>query len=211
MSLVEMVPLALLQAGGKIDSNCDMFNSLDISQKRSGNFDAFDHYDDSYQIKVLSKPILNYDVGIDWKQTLLNKAKKLDYYRNLHYHDNNKRLPFEDCTFEYVYSNSAYWVKSLENHISDLFRITKPGGHIILELKTRDAITLSVSAQLCSLLGKESCDILDAGRASTWEGLCNQLEYESILVKNSDVEIIKKEPIYGDILANVGCRSAPTF
>ena len=98
---------SFIASGGKISSRCDMFNSINITQNRHGNFDAFDHYDQSYNVEVASTPSINYNYGTDWKQTLLNKASALQYYDNLICHDNNNTLPFEDNSFGYVYSNSA--------------------------------------------------------------------------------------------------------
>jgi len=193
---------SFIAAGGKIGASSDMFQSLNLGV-RKGAFDAFDSWDSQYSIDVIQEPEFGYSHGIDWKQNLLRKAEALNFYGNLSVHDNNKTLPYDDNYFSYIYSNSTYWVESFEKHIIDLYRVLKPGGHMVLEIKTKNIFKFSASVYAHGILGPKAYEILDAGRSSTWKGMRDLRQYDQIFSALPDVEIVKKEPVYGDLLAQI--------
>ena len=82
-----------------------------------------------------------------------------------------------------------------------MLRLTKSGGHVVLELKTSEIIK-QTSYQYAPFMGDEFNNIIDAGRLSTWGGLKSLLEYEQIFSK-LDIEIVRREPIYGGMLARI--------
>ncbi|MBT4733219.1 hypothetical protein HOB87_14825 [Candidatus Woesearchaeota archaeon] len=194
---------SFITLGGEISNNYDMFQAIDISQKRKGDFDTYDFYDKNYQIEVIKQPKNNYKYGTDWKKNLLKKAEVLSFYDNLIEHDNNKMMPIEESSFGYVYSNSAYWVRQFENHINDLIRITKPGGTIVLELKTKNINNYNSINYATPYFGEKFGKIVDAGRLETWKGLKEYEEYIKLIEKNDLVEIKNISPIYGDMLAYI--------
>ena len=52
-------------------------------------------------------------------------------------------------------------------------------------------------------MGHNFCDIIDAGRLSTWKGLRTLDEYRKIFEGIEGMRILSEEPIYGDIMAYI--------
>lgn len=199
---------SFISFGGKLSVKTDMFRSLNLSQKRTGNFDAFDAFNDEYFIEVEKAPDKKYEFGTDWKKNLLLKAEKLRFYSNLIEHDNNMSMSFPDNSMNYVYSNSAYWVKNLEHHLRDLSRITCHSGKIVLEIKTSE-ISAFTSNKYLPFMGTRFHNIIDAGRLETWQGLRSKDEILKILDRIPDTKIVSVQPIYGDMMAviwDIGMR-----
>ncbi|SNZ20135.1 methyltransferase domain-containing protein [Cohaesibacter gelatinilyticus] len=194
---------SFIAAGGKFGIDTDMFQAIDISQKRVGNHDAFDAYDNTYHVDIVKKPDVFYSHGSDWKQNLLNKSNALGCYQNLVLHDNNKKFAFDDESFGYIYSNSTYWVDSFEDHINDLCRVLKPGGRLVLEIKSKDILRFSLDQYALKLFGKKSCALIDAGRRSTWMGLKEVDEYKNIFSKLPNMKVVREEPVYGDLMSQI--------
>ncbi len=193
---------SFITAGGELAEVTDMFQSLDTSKRRLGNFDAFDNYDDSYSLEIIKRPTYNFSIGTDWKSNLLKKAIVLNFYEKVIQHDNNNILQLADNSFDFVFSNSTYWVRNYVQHIKDLARICTPKGHVVLELKTPDILKYSNKTFLPKEFGKKSSSILDAGRLSTWNSLKTLEEYISIL-KDSGLKIIDITPLYGPIIGEI--------
>ncbi len=186
--------------GGSLSSKTDMFRSVKTEKTfRKEDYDAFDHFDESdYLVEIEDKPDRSYEYGTDWKENLLKKADKLDFYNKLIQHDNNNSLPFPDEEMKYVYSNSTYWVDNFKFHLKDLVRITEEGGHIILEIKVK-SIKNHTSRNYLPSMGEKFHEIIDAGRLSTWKGLRSKEKVIKILKNIEGVEIKRIEPIYGGL------------
>ena len=127
-----------LHLGGVLDDEVDYF--LSTKAKDFGHskefIDIYDSYSEDYDVKIEKYSDTKVDYGLDLKQHLLNKASKLDLYSNLINHDNNNPLPFDDNSFNFIHSNSVYWVPDPEKLLSEILRILKPGGKAVLELMT---------------------------------------------------------------------------
>jgi len=70
--------------------------------------------------------------GLDLKFNLLDKAKKLNFYKKLIQHDLNKPIPMESSSLNSIFSNVFYWIDNLEFLIKECHRILKPGGKLIV-------------------------------------------------------------------------------
>jgi SAM-dependent methyltransferase len=190
---------SFISMGGALADDTDMFRSLDLSKnERSGDFDVFDKYDDSYFINIVKKPDFKYSIGTDWKENLLKKADHLSYYEKLIVHDNNKILPIDNESMDYIFSNSTYWVDNFEQHLLDLTRILKSGGHLVIQIKTLNIIN-TTSRVYAPFMGDRFHETIDAGRLSTWKSLRSIREYESIFSK-LNMEVLYKKPIYGGLI-----------
>ena len=86
--------------GGKCNTDFDIFRTENTQDFFKGR-DIYDQTTPS-EPKILKNPIMKLNVGLDWKQNLLDKAKKLKLYDQLIKHDLNKPLPFADQSFETV-------------------------------------------------------------------------------------------------------------
>ena len=176
--------------GGRFFDEFDYYNSTKANEFSHENFiDIYDHFETDYDIQFKTTPKQFIDFGTDWKQDLLSKAKKTGIYKNLILHDNNiLPLPFENNFFKTVYSNSVYWVNDVNGLIKEIFRISKSGGRIGLQVMSPSIFdTLSVFDHV---LSPKAVSILDRERRSTMPSLFTYLEWKKLFENNGF--IIKK-------------------
>lgn len=195
---------SFITMGGKLGYETDMFQSINYSKGyRKGNFDSFDHFDEKYDVVIEKHPEFSFDYGSDWKENLIMKAKKLDFYNQLIVHDNNIPFPFDEESFSYIYTNSSYWVEKFEDHISDLIRMLKKDGLLVLEIKV-DNILNFTSRKYLPLMSDKFHEIIDAGRLGTWKGL-KSVDYLKTMFHNLSNEIVIEEfkPVYGGNIAKI--------
>ena len=195
--------------GGELSVDFDMFVDVaHLNKVRTENADIFNSYhENAYAPEITKPPLQKIDYGTDWKQSLLNKASKLNLYQNLVLHDNNYKMPFEDDSFMTVYSNSVYWVSNLEFHLKDIWRIVKPEGQVLLEIKV-DKLREYTLGHYAPFLGEKLARIIDRGRLETWKGLKNFQWWIDTLTQIG-FEIIECKGFIGKIHAivwNIGLR-----
>ncbi len=184
-----------IHLGANFDDDFDYFKSTKAAEFNHKKIvDIFDDYDENYEVKFVKKHQMKIDYGSDWKQSLLDKAKKLDLYKNLVLHDNNNiPLPFEDNFFKTIYSNSVYWVKEPEKLINDIFRITSPGGICALEVGTTNRYEILDALE--KYLSPTAISILDRKRRENAKGLKDLSEWKEIIQK-SGFEILEVKSVY---------------
>ena len=187
--------------GGKLDASFDAFRSIK-NKKRTSKFDAYDHYDSNFKIKILKEPKYKIETGTDWKKNLLKKSKKLNLYKNLLLHNNEYKIDIPDNSYDLVFSNSAYWVKNIKKHLLDMKRLTKENGYIYLQMKFRDSfLSTLVKNQSKNNFGKKFEEVVDGGRLETWKGIKTKKEFDKILKNIDGIKIISYKPLYGDLIA----------
>jgi len=107
---------SFINLGGKFDDSYDVFRNI----KETNSFDkGADIYDQNTFVdpKILKKPKISIDVGIDHKENLLKRASSLKIYNKLIKSDVSKKTPFKENEFETVFSNIVYWLNG------DIFKI----------------------------------------------------------------------------------------
>jgi SAM-dependent methyltransferase len=170
---------AFLHCGGVFDPDFDVFKAVgDLDRVRDEHLDMFDHVTESYEPQIVSPAEDRIDVGADLKAAMLAKAERLNIYDRLVEHDNNRPLPFGDDSFETVYCNAAYWVANIDTFLSEIARITRPGGRIILQVKLDSMRRYTLDAHR-SVLGDRFLDIIGRGRLDTWPSLADRAPWEA--------------------------------
>lgn len=198
-----------IHLGAVFDIDFDFFKSTKAREFSHSKFiDIYDAYDENYEVKFVKKPSMQIDYGTDWKQALLDKAAKVEVYKNLVLHDNNKLpLPFSDNYFKSIHSNSVYWVKEPDKLISDIFRITAPRGNVALELLTPHRYETLI--QLEQFLSPRAIEILDRKRRANTTGMREYSEWKEI-IENAGFTIRQVDSVYPHKLImdiwNVGLR-----
>ena len=178
-----------IHLGGRFDHNFDNFSGTRAKDFSHSSFvDIHDHFEESYNVKISKKSDFKIDYGTDWKQTLLDKASKLNLYKNLILHDNNKPLPFPDNHFKTIYSNAVYWVEDPTKLLLEIKRILHPQGKVILQLMT--PFHLETLDKFSDFLTEEAVDILDRKRRETMPSLKPYSEWKQIV---SECEFIVDE------------------
>jgi ubiquinone/menaquinone biosynthesis C-methylase UbiE len=117
--------------GGKCDESSDIFNNLGNTK---GYLKGVDIYNQSAtkKPKIITKPRKKIQVGLDHKQGLLDNAKQYGVYEKLIQHDLNKKLPFEDESFNTIFSNVFYWIKNIKQLFTESNRVLKKNGKLII-------------------------------------------------------------------------------
>lgn len=117
--------------GGIIDANYDVYRTM---RKTDKFFSGADIHDQTSNInpKIIKKPKISIDLGLDWKNNLLKKAEKLKIYQKLVKHDANNKLPIKENEFKTVFSNTFYWMDDIEHILRESKRICHDDGKIII-------------------------------------------------------------------------------
>ncbi len=162
---------SFLHAGGEFDPSFDVFGAVTGLDRATGeHVDIFDTVVEHYEPAVVRRPDRHVDVGTDFKVSMLAKADALRFYHRLLEHDNNLPLPFDDDAFASVYCNSAYWVRNIDPFLSELRRITRPHGRIILQVKLAEMAGFTLERHR-DKLGDRFLEIIGRGRLHTWPTL----------------------------------------
>lgn len=122
--------------GGKFDLDFDVFQSTSTKGFWKHK-DIYDFLDENFNVKIIKKPKFVFDVGFDHKEKLLKKSEQLSIYKRLVVGDANKKLPFEDNSFKFIFSNILYWIENLDGLIKELNRVIKPGGILVITVPTK--------------------------------------------------------------------------
>jgi len=161
---------SFITCGGELDEKFDIFTTVGhLDKVRDEKADIYDYYDGMYAPQIIKKPDVSFDYYSDWKQSLLEKAKKLNFYKKLILQDNNKKLQFESDYFNFVFSNSIYWVENIDLFMNELYRIVNDDGLVVLQVK--NDYQLKSSFRDLSSLDEKCKDILDRGRSQTYKSL----------------------------------------
>ncbi len=184
-----------LHLGGKISKKFDYFTSTKATDFSHSKFiDIYDCFDTNYSVPIIKKPTQTIDYGLDWKQNLLDKSSKLDLYENLVLHDTNiTPFPLSENSFDTIYSNSLYWIKQPENALSEIFRLLKPGGRVILEVAT--PFLMQTLNKLSPILSPKAISILDRKRRETVMGLRNYTQWRKTFLENK-FKIIEEQSVH---------------
>ncbi len=170
---------SFLHMGGAFDPAFDVFTSVDhLDKVRTSHADMFDSADTSYQPRIHKQPTDRFDVGADFKASMLAKAGALNFYTRLSEQDNNKPLRFESGSFTTVYCNAAYWVKNIDGFLAELARIANPNGRIVLQVKL-DSMKRYTLSKFEAALGAKFLDLIDRGRMDCWPSLTDRKSWES--------------------------------
>ncbi len=192
--------------GGELSTECDQYQSLkkDRINNKNLSYDLYDDYkENDYKIIVKKKSKKKFDYGSDYKLNLIKKSKKLNLYRNFILHDNNKKFPSNLNKFNYIYANSAYWVKNFEDHILDLVNMTNKNGKLVLSLKGKEISKKNFLNEIKNILGNNAYKILDRGRRESWKGLKKYDYYINFLKKIKNCKIVSIEPVFDTKLLNI--------
>jgi SAM-dependent methyltransferase len=139
---------SFIRAGGEFSKTFDAFQTVGSLDKFFENEDIFDASDDSQSPDIVRAPKYKIDVGFDHKKNLLSKASKLSLYKELKEGDANNRLPFDDLSFNSIFSNIVYWLNDPQFVFSEIYRILKPGGQVCLMLPNQTFPEFSFYNQL---------------------------------------------------------------
>lgn len=158
---------SFIRAGGRFSPEFDAFRSMSGLDRYFDHVDVFDAYDAKLSPTVTVTPSYRIDFAFDHKAALLSKAGTLGLYGALKQGDANRTLPFEDESFESVFSNILYWLNEPQEALKEIRRILRPGGRVCLMLPNETFPEYSFYNQLCVKTGDPRwafLEKLDRGR-----------------------------------------------
>ena len=165
-----------ITAGGELDKDFDIFRTVgSLSKVREHAADIYDHFEETYSPLVTKVPDFQINWISDWKENLLKKAKSLHWYNNYLLQDNNLALDLKSDSFGFIFSNSAYWVKEIDFFLTELNRILKNDGTIVLQVK--NSLQFENTFRDIKQLSSLSKGLLDRGRSFTYQSLADEDEW----------------------------------
>jgi SAM-dependent methyltransferase len=197
--------------GGEVDSSFDVYRTM---KNTSGFFSGVDIHDQNKGIKpkITKQVKKQIDVGLDWKENLLSKAKGFELYEKLIYHDSNKKFPFKEKTFETIFSNTFYWLKDIETVLKESRRICTENGKIIIfvpDKKFKDSLIYNKFLKD----GYKWAKILDRGIFNNVKHCYSLSKWESIFSK-ADLQVTNHSNYATENLVkiwNIGMRPYSPF
>jgi SAM-dependent methyltransferase len=173
-----------IHAGGVLDPSFDVFCVTKVEVEKNheqdgsaAQHDMFDCVSAAYDPKVLSQPDFLIDVGMDLKTSLLERAKRLQFYKRSLIHDCNERLPFENEVLQTIYCNSAYWLREIDPFLREIARVLQPGGKAVLHVKL-DAMRQCNLGEFKSEFGEKFLNLITGDRLDNWVTLSDQATWE---------------------------------
>lgn len=124
---------SFLRGNGAFDDTYDVFMDVENLDKYYENFDVYNSFHNDTKVKIKRYADYKIDVGLDHKQNLINKAKKLNLYNKFVLTNANDKLPFEDESFASVFSNIIYWLDNPENTFKEIYRVLVKGGGMLCD------------------------------------------------------------------------------
>lgn len=184
---------SFLHHGGRLHESFDVFTAVgNLDRVTDDHADMFDHAPETYAPPIIRRPDHTIAVGTDVKPSMLSKAAALALYDQLIRHDSNQPFPLADAELSCVYCNSAYWVERIDGFLSQLRRVTRPDGAIILHVKLSDMRRYSLE-RFRDRLGDRFLSIIGRGRTQCWPTLCARPEWERRF-KAAGLTIRRAEP-----------------
>lgn len=155
---------SFITSGGAFSVEYDWYRNVDPT----GFWDGRDIYDTFSSTPrpdwIARRPKYPIDWALDAKPNLLRQAEGLGFYRRCVAADAGGRLPFEDDSFQAVFSNMLYWLPSAEAALRELHRILRTGGRAILCLQNDKFIQYCPSYRWRAR-GSEILRLLNRGRS----------------------------------------------
>lgn len=159
---------SFLRGGGELEERFDVFEVGNLN-KFYANVDVYDTFDENSEVKITKAAEYMIDVGMDHKQNLMNKAARLGLHKKFVQADANKPLPFENESFQTIFSNIIYWLDNPASVFKEIYRILKPGGKCCVMLPNTLYLESSFYYQLSLKAKRKEFDFLqliDRGRVS---------------------------------------------
>jgi len=132
---------SFIMLGGVFGDSFDDYREVDWQKDsfkehqmlKSDYFDSFNK-DLHIDLDIVKQPDITFEYGLSWKNTHIQKAKRLNIYKHLILRPLGDPLPmFQDLYFETIFAPNLFWVekKLLSQICNELKRILRPNGRII--------------------------------------------------------------------------------
>lgn len=167
---------SFITAGGSFSPTYDGYRNADPSEERD-LYDCF--FAGPGPNSVVRPPRYRIDCAVDAKMNLLRQAEGLGFYRRRIAADANRPLPFEEGTFQTVFSNMVCWLDSAKLALKEIRRILRSGGRVWLCLPTPKFREYCASFRWKEE-GSELLRLLNRGRSESIRWMIGGRELEAL-------------------------------
>lgn len=190
---------SFLRAGGEFQNNFDVFLDVDNLDRFFENKDVYDSFKDIKMRGGGYSKQADYviDVGLDHKRNLMSKAAKLKLYGQFVEADANKDLPFEDESFQTIFSNIIYWLDDPSKTFKEIHRILKKGGKCCVMLPNTVYLESSFYYSLYKKTGREEykfLELIDRGRMQDNLKIVKSYDSWKQIIEEAGLEIVECIP-----------------
>jgi len=199
--------LNFIRNEGKFNDEFSVFLNSGNTKNFFKNVDVFEFKLQKIKKYIKKKPKQFIDFGLDQKRILLNKARELELYKKLIRADANKKLPFADNTFNSIFSNILYWLKSPLDTLDELTRVLNYGGRLCIFLPDEKIIQNSFFIKYYKQTGNKNYYFLkyiDRGKFSNKQmrSILKISSYEKYF-KTKNLKIISKKGYMSDAFVKI--------
>ncbi len=205
------------RAGGELDASYDMFSHVAGLDTFFDKVDIYNHFEESGIAPiVVRKPDYQFDIGVDHKEALLQKAFSLGLYKKVAQADANKSLPLEDNTYRTIFSNILYWLDDFPVTLTEMRRALTDDGKIILHVPNNTLRDYSFYQRLHVRTGDpkwEWLHLIDRGRSDNIRQ-CLSYEEWSEIFKKAGLRIVHHRNYLSKLLLeawDIGLRPISPF
>lgn len=188
---------SFLRGGGEFLDNFDVFLDVDNLDQFFENKDVYDSFKNVGGGGISKPADYVIDIGLDHKKNLMNKASKLQLYGQFVEADANKKLPFEDESFQTVFSNIIYWLNDPETTFKEIYRILKKNGKCCVMLPNTVYLESSFYYSLYKKGGREEFQFLkliDRGRMQDNLKIVKSYDSWKQIIEGAGLEIVECIP-----------------
>ncbi len=123
---------SFITAGGSFSPEFDWYRNVDVKGFWTHG-DVYDCLRAPFEPAwIVRKPEASFDGALDGKPNLLRQAEALGFYRWVAASNANHGLPFQEESFQTIFSNMLYWLNSAEASLKEVWRILRWGGRAFL-------------------------------------------------------------------------------
>lgn len=189
---------SFLRAKGEFDDTYDVFMDVDNLKDFFANVDVYDSFQNVEKVSIKKQAEYKIDIGLDHKSNLLEKARKKDLYQALVVADANKGLPFEDESFESIFSNIVYWLNNPIKIFTEIHRVLRKDGICCIMLPGYNYLEASFYYTHYIKKGQpEECkflELIDRGRISENLKIVKTYDEWKDIIERAGLEIIECVP-----------------
>lgn len=172
---------SFITAGGAFSKSYDWFRNVDPAGFWAEK-DIYDTFEQSPKGSIAKTPDFEIDVAMDAKESLLQQAAGLGFYRTTRVGDAAQRWPFEDGSLQTIFSNMLYWLPSAEEPLREIHRALRKGGRALLCLQDHQFKEHCFSYRWKER-GSELLRLLNRGRAESSYWTTSESEYAALAKK----------------------------
>jgi len=190
---------------GELHEKYDVFSET-LSQKNShlkANLenDYYDTYNSSINLPITSRPNLTIDIAVDWKESHLRKASRLNLYKKFELMNlAAPSLQAPNSSLNTVWAPNLYWVPSISSILGEVGRVLSRQGRLFTILPDRSQLN-HMSFKYANIAPESWLKMIDRGRYENVSNNARTLDQWNALFIEHKFKIERHKGFIPDIVA----------